>query len=193
MPLLITCSSPFAAPRHPHLRAPQHVCCHVCRAHARPCLSTGRNRHFDLTFGTAAMLAQRGGGSFALRFWLLQKIASCFVAVCCLVWLGCSAPCVACSGKGRTQLQTFKEICGGRCAFVALWQCFTRRTLRAVASSAGTLIAPRGVHRTPGEHHPYAAACMATPEGPRLLMLTFISTQVASWPRILQMGAGTPY
>ena len=64
MPLLIKCSSPFAAPRHPHLRAPPHVCCHVCRAHARPCLSTGwaLNRRFDLTFGTAAVLAQGGGG-----------------------------------------------------------------------------------------------------------------------------------
>ena len=64
MPLLIKCSSPFAAPRHPHLRAPPHVCCHVCRMHARPCLSTGwaLNRHFDLTFGNAAVLAQGGGG-----------------------------------------------------------------------------------------------------------------------------------
>ena len=41
-----------------------HICCHVCRAHARPCLSTGwaLNRRFDLTFGTAAVLAQGGGG-----------------------------------------------------------------------------------------------------------------------------------
>ena len=64
MPLLIKCSSPFAAPRHPHLRAPPHVCCHVCRAHARPCLSTGwaLNRRFDQLFGTAAVLAQGGGG-----------------------------------------------------------------------------------------------------------------------------------
>ena len=63
MPLLIKCSSPFAAPRHPHLRAPPHVCCHMCRAHARPCLSTGwaLNRRFDETFGTAAVLAQGGG------------------------------------------------------------------------------------------------------------------------------------
>ena len=62
MLLLIKCSSPFAAPRHPHLRAPPHVCCH---AHAQPCLSTGwaLNRHFDLTFGTAAVLAQGGGGT----------------------------------------------------------------------------------------------------------------------------------
>ena len=54
----------FAAPRHPHLRAPPHVCCHVCRANARPCLSTGwaLNRRFDQTFGTAAVLAQAGGG-----------------------------------------------------------------------------------------------------------------------------------
>ena len=67
MPLLIKCSSPFAAPRHPHLRAPPHVCCHVCRAHARPCLSAGwaLNRRFDLTFGTAAVLAQGEGGYFA--------------------------------------------------------------------------------------------------------------------------------
>ena len=37
---------------------------HVCRAHARPCLSTGwvLNRRFDLTSGTTAVLAQRGGG-----------------------------------------------------------------------------------------------------------------------------------
>ena len=65
MPLLIKCSSPFAAPRHPHLRAPPtHVCCHMCRVHARPCLSTGLalNRRFDLIFGTAAVLAQGGGG-----------------------------------------------------------------------------------------------------------------------------------
>ena len=64
MPLLIKCSSPFVAPRHPHLRAPPHVCCHVCHTHARPCLSTGwaLNRRFDLTFGTTAMLAQGGGG-----------------------------------------------------------------------------------------------------------------------------------
>ena len=64
MPLLIKCSSPFTAPRHPHLRAPPHVCCHVCRAYARPCLSLGwaLNRRFDLTFGTAAVLAQGGGG-----------------------------------------------------------------------------------------------------------------------------------
>ena len=39
MPLLLKCSSPFAASRHPHLRAPPHVCCHVRRTHARPCLS----------------------------------------------------------------------------------------------------------------------------------------------------------
>ena len=64
MPPLIKCSSPFAAPRHPHLRAPPHVCCHVRRAHARPCLSTGwLNRRFDLTFGTATVLAQGGGGT----------------------------------------------------------------------------------------------------------------------------------
>ena len=66
MPLLMKCSSPFAAPRHPHLRAPPHVCCHGCGAHARPCLSTGCtvNRRFDLTFGTAAVLAQGGGGGY---------------------------------------------------------------------------------------------------------------------------------
>ena len=64
MPLLIKCSSPFVAPRHPHLRAPPHICCHVCHAHARPCLNTGwaLNRRFDLTFGTASVLAQGGGG-----------------------------------------------------------------------------------------------------------------------------------
>ena len=63
MPLLIKCSSPFVASRHPHLRAPPHVCCHLCHAHARPCLSTGwaLNCRFDLTFGTAAVLAQGGG------------------------------------------------------------------------------------------------------------------------------------
>ena len=63
MPLLIKCSSPFVASRHPHLRAPPHVCCYVCHAHARPCLSTvwALNRRFDLTFGTAAVLAQGGG------------------------------------------------------------------------------------------------------------------------------------
>ena len=32
MPLLIKGSYPFAAPRHSHLRAPPHICCHVCRA-----------------------------------------------------------------------------------------------------------------------------------------------------------------
>ena len=64
MPLWIKCSSPFVAPRHPHLRAPPHVCCHVCHTHARPCLCTGwaLNRRFDLTFGTATVLAQGGGG-----------------------------------------------------------------------------------------------------------------------------------
>ena len=63
MPLLIKGSSPFVAPCHPHLRAPPHVCCHVCHTHARPCLGTGwaLNRRFDLTFGTAAVLAQGGG------------------------------------------------------------------------------------------------------------------------------------
>ena len=61
MPLLIKCSSPFVAAHHPHLRAPPHVCCHVCHAHARPCLRTGWawNCRFDL--GTAAVLAQGGG------------------------------------------------------------------------------------------------------------------------------------
>ena len=64
MPLLIKGSSPFAAPRHPHLRAPPTVCCHMCCAHAWPCLSTGwvLNRCFDLTFGTTAVLTQGGGG-----------------------------------------------------------------------------------------------------------------------------------
>ena len=64
MLLLIKCSSPFAAPRHPHLRAPPHVCCHGCRAHAPLCLSTGwaLNRRFDVTCGAAAVLAQGGGG-----------------------------------------------------------------------------------------------------------------------------------
>ena len=60
--LLIKCSSLFAAPHHPHLRVPFHVCCHLCNAHARPCLSTGwvLNRRFDLTCGTQAVLAQGG-------------------------------------------------------------------------------------------------------------------------------------
>ena len=64
MPLLIKCSSPFAAPRHPHLKAPPHLCCHVCGVHARPCLSTGwaSTRRFDQTFGTAAVLVQGGCG-----------------------------------------------------------------------------------------------------------------------------------
>ena len=63
MPLLIKCLSEFVAPRHPHLRAPPHVCCHVCHAHARPYLSTGwaLKCRFDLTFGTAAVLVQGGG------------------------------------------------------------------------------------------------------------------------------------
>ena len=63
MPLLIKCFPPFVAPRHPHLRALPHVYCHVCHAHARPCLGTGwaLNRRFDLNFGTAAVLAQGGG------------------------------------------------------------------------------------------------------------------------------------
>ena len=80
MPLLMKCSSPFAAPRHPHLRAPPHVCCHVCRAHARPCLSTGwaLNRRFDQTFGTAAVLAQGGGGrtktDHPMIFWILTPV-----------------------------------------------------------------------------------------------------------------------
>ena len=69
MPLLIKCSSPSAAPHHPHLRAPPHLCCHVCCAHARLCLSTGcaLNRRFDLIFGTAAVLAQEGGGGGLLQ------------------------------------------------------------------------------------------------------------------------------
>ena len=69
MLLLIKCSSPFVAPRHPHPRAPPHVCCHVCHAHARRCLSTGwaLNRRFDLSFETAAVLAQGGGG--VRHFW----------------------------------------------------------------------------------------------------------------------------
>ena len=46
------------------VRGPRVLCCHMCRVHARRCLSTGwaLNRRFDLTFGTAAMLAQGGGG-----------------------------------------------------------------------------------------------------------------------------------
>ena len=45
----------------------------MCHAHARPCLSTGwaLNRLFGLTSGTAAVLAQRGGGSF------FQHVARC--------------------------------------------------------------------------------------------------------------------
>ena len=40
------------------------LCCPVCCEHAQPCLSKGwaLNRHFDLTFGTTAVLAQAGGG-----------------------------------------------------------------------------------------------------------------------------------
>ena len=78
MPLLIKCCSTFVAPRHPHLRAPPHVCRHVCHAHALPCLSTGwvLNRHFDLSFGTAAVLAQggRGGGDFEVTRFQTQPI-----------------------------------------------------------------------------------------------------------------------
>ena len=39
----------------------------MCHAHAWPCLSTGwaLNRHFGLTSGTAAVLAQGGGGGTA--------------------------------------------------------------------------------------------------------------------------------
>ena len=39
------------------------LCCHLCRAHARPCLSMGwaLNRSFAWTFGTVAVLAQAGG------------------------------------------------------------------------------------------------------------------------------------
>ena len=46
------------------VRGPRVLCSDVCCAHARPCLSTGwvLNRLFDLTFGTAAVLAQEGGG-----------------------------------------------------------------------------------------------------------------------------------
>ena len=38
----------------------------MCHAHARPCLSTGwaLNRRFGLTSGTAAVLAQGGGGVY---------------------------------------------------------------------------------------------------------------------------------
>ena len=69
MPLLIKCSSPFAAPRHPHLRAPPRICCHVCCVHARLCRSTGwaLNCRFDLTFGTAAVLAQGGGVHISIQ------------------------------------------------------------------------------------------------------------------------------
>ena len=84
MPLLIKCSYPFAAPRHSHLRAPPHVCRHVCRAHARPCLSTGwaLNRRFDLTFRTAAVLAQGGGGVLS-RVTVLYKKGPTLSAIDC--------------------------------------------------------------------------------------------------------------
>ena len=41
----------------------------MCHAHARPCLSTGwaLNRRFGLTSGTAAVLAQGGGGVYVAR------------------------------------------------------------------------------------------------------------------------------
>ena len=40
------------------------VCCHVCHTQAQSCLSTGwaLNRCFAWGFGTAAVLAQGGGG-----------------------------------------------------------------------------------------------------------------------------------
>ena len=51
MPLLIKCSSPFAAPRHPHLRGPPHVGARRRVVHhhrfvpalpqLQPCLSVG--------------------------------------------------------------------------------------------------------------------------------------------------------
>ena len=98
MPLLIKCSSPFAAPRHPHLRAPPHVCCHVCRAHARPCLSTGwaLNRRFDQTFGTAAVLAQGGGGTFMCSG-VLGCVLACWAPFCNHEGVGLPYVCNACS------------------------------------------------------------------------------------------------
>ena len=100
MPLLIKFSSPFAAHRHPHLRAPPHVCCHVCRAHARSCLSTGwaLNRRFDLTFGTAAVLAQGGGGVLSFT-----SSSTKFYQIPCMwsMWLCffCSGPPLPYSGR----------------------------------------------------------------------------------------------
>ena len=49
------------------VQGPRVLCCQMCRAHAWPCLSTGRalKRRFDLTVGTAAMLAQGGGGGLS--------------------------------------------------------------------------------------------------------------------------------
>ena len=44
------------------------LCCHVGRAHARPCLSTAwaLNRCFAWILGTMAVLAQGGGGGTCL-------------------------------------------------------------------------------------------------------------------------------
>ena len=57
------------------------LCCHVCRVHARPCLSTGwaLNRLFDLTFGTAAMVRKGWRG-----YWLCLHTYAHLLA--------CSAP-----------------------------------------------------------------------------------------------------
>ena len=54
----------------------------MCHTHARPCLSTGwaLDRRFDLTFGTAAVLAQGGGGATrvgAFASWVLGGVRGC--------------------------------------------------------------------------------------------------------------------
>ena len=100
MPLLIKCSSPFVAPRHPHLRAPPHVCCHVCHTHARPCLSTGwaLNRRFEEILGPlfswsrkeglgvcrALVQGKRGSVMFVMVHSLHNNIVPHIATPCCL-------------------------------------------------------------------------------------------------------------
>ena len=56
------------------------VCCHVCHTQARSCLSTGwaLNRCFAWGFGTAAVLAQGGGGVVWLLLEEMHQASFCY-------------------------------------------------------------------------------------------------------------------
>ena len=72
------------------------VCRHVCHTQARSCLSPGwaLNRFFAWVFGTAAVLAQGGGGAGFIRPLVNMRTALYFRWSCC--WMGV---CVACTTK----------------------------------------------------------------------------------------------